>query len=261
MEEGTQRGVAAAFPPPPPFWRHFSRANLNKLEDAKRAAARPDDDHEKRTTSKGWTPAELQALDVAPELKYLIPPEPPTTDYVLFGETQQLSPNPPSLGDQGITQLYPSSSATSGHAYHLTKITKSLLLNFLELTGILSIAPEHAEEKLQMIRTLFINAYHLLNLYRPHQARESLSELIERRIEMAREDVKQMEEIEGRVAGWLDMMSKGDKVEEANDDKMQVEKEGEADQKKNPKRVSENDREIEDARIMWRLLDEIEEAG
>ncbi|EGE03689.1 RNA polymerase II mediator complex protein, partial [Trichophyton equinum CBS 127.97] len=92
-------------------------------------------------------------------------------------------------------------------------------------------------------------------------ARESLSELIERRIEMAREDVKQMEEIEGRVAGWLEMMSKRDKVEEANDDKMQIEKEGEADQKKNPKRVSENDGEIQDARIMWRLLDEIEEAG
>lgn len=112
-----------------------------------------------------------------------------------------------------------------------------------------------------MIRTLFINAYHLLNLYRPHQARESLSELIERRIEMAREDVKQMEEIEGRVAGWLEMMSKSDKVEEANDDKMQIEKEGEDDQKKNRKRVSEHDREIEDARVMWRLLDEIEEAG
>lgn len=89
MEEGAQRGVTAAFPPPPPFWRHFSRANLNKLEDAKRAA-RPDDDDEKRATSKDWTPAELQALDVAPELKYLIPPEPPTTDYVLFGETQQV---------------------------------------------------------------------------------------------------------------------------------------------------------------------------
>ena len=84
-----------------------------------------------------------------------------------------------------------------------------------------------------------------------------MSELIERRIEMAREDVKQMEEIEGRVAGWLEMMSKSDKVEEANDDKMQIEKEGEDDQKKNRKRVSEHDREIEDARVMWRLLDEI----
>ncbi|KAM5478802.1 Mediator of RNA polymerase II transcription subunit 7 [Microsporum canis] len=259
MEEGAQRGVTAAFPPPPPFWKHFSQSNLNKLADAKRAA-RPEDGDEK-TKRKDWTPAELRALDVDPELRYLIPPEPPTTDYVLFGETQQLSPNPPSLSDQGITQLYPSSSPTSGHAYHLTKITKSLLLNFLELTGILSIAPEHAEEKLQMIRTLFINAYHLLNLYRPHQARESLGGLIEKRIEMAKEEVKQMEEIEGRVASWLQTMSKGDKGGKSGDDGMQVDQEGQGKESKDSKPLAEEDSDLEEARVIWQLLDGIEEAG
>ncbi|KAK2850655.1 hypothetical protein FQN49_005448 [Arthroderma sp. PD_2] len=278
MEDGPQRGVTAAFPPPPPFWKHFSQGNLSKLADAKRQA-RPEDDGEK-TKSKDWTPAELRALDVAPELRYLVPPEPPTTDYVLFGETQQLSPNPPSLTDQGITQLYPSSSPTSGHAYHLTKISKSLLLNFLELTGILSIAPEHAEEKLEMIRTLFINAYHLLNLYRPHQARESLGGLIEQRIEMAREEVKHMEEVEGRVTGWLEMMAKGGIEAKLEDSEMQLEQPEEDGTKKETKQPGEKDeqakedskkeeikhlggedKEVTEARTIWNLLDGLEEAG
>ncbi|KAF3492382.1 uncharacterized protein GIQ15_01899 [Arthroderma uncinatum] len=260
MEDGAQRGVTAAFPPPPPFWKHFGQGNLSKLADAKREARRGDDGDEK-AASKDWTPAELRGLDVAPELRFLIPPEPPVTDYVLFGETQQLSPNPPSLGDQGITQLYPSSSPTSGHAYHLTKISKSLLLNFLELTGILSIAPEHAEEKLEMIRTLFINAYHLLNLYRPHQARESLGGLIEQRIELAKEEVKQMEEVEGRVAGWLEMVGKEGKEGVSGDDEMQVEREAGSEKKGESIALGEKDREVAEARMMWRLLDGLEEAG
>lgn len=60
----------------------------------------------------------------------------------------------PDLQEQGIEQLYPSgpdgsnvrvdgtgSEWTLDRAFHLQKIAKSLLLNFLELVGILSVDP------------------------------------------------------------------------------------------------------------------------
>jgi mediator of RNA polymerase II transcription subunit 7 len=52
----------------------------------------------------------------------------------------------PSLEEQGIPQVY-TPPATSGkhfdRALTLKRIAKSLLLNFLELVGIMSVNPEH----------------------------------------------------------------------------------------------------------------------
>jgi mediator of RNA polymerase II transcription subunit 7 len=59
-------------------------------------------------------------------------------------------------------------------------------LNFLELTGILSQSPSDAEAKIQDLRTLFINVHHILNEYRPHQARESAIELMQDHLDRTR---------------------------------------------------------------------------
>lgn len=89
MADGAQqRAVTAAFPPPPPFWKHFTPANLQKLEEIKQEATKGDDTKRK----KKWTPAELQALKVSPELRFLIPPEVPSNGYYsVFGEVQNVS--------------------------------------------------------------------------------------------------------------------------------------------------------------------------
>lgn len=68
----------------------------------------------------------------------------------------------------------------------LKRLAKSLLLNFLELTGILSQSPGDAEAKIQDLRTLFINVHHILNEYRPHQARESAIELMQDHLDRTR---------------------------------------------------------------------------
>lgn len=101
----------------------------------------------------------------------------------------QLDDKLPTLEEQGITNLpatlsspaNPTTSATTHHdrALELKRLAKSLLLNFLELTGTLSRSPAHAEAKVQDLRTLFINAHHALNEYRPHQARESAIEMMQ----------------------------------------------------------------------------------
>lgn len=85
---GAERALSATFPPPPPFWKHFTTDNLNKLEQIK-------EEHSKQHTGsvrkKKWTPAELQSLNVPAELRYLIPPEiPKTGSYNVFGEPQSV---------------------------------------------------------------------------------------------------------------------------------------------------------------------------
>ena len=94
-------------------------------------------------------------------------------------------------------------SKPSGHAYYLLKISKSLLLNFLELVGVLSICPEQFSPKLEDIRNLFINAHHLINLYRPHQARESLILMMEEQLQKAKDEIQEMDRVKGKVENFL----------------------------------------------------------
>jgi mediator of RNA polymerase II transcription subunit 7 len=125
----------------------------------------------------------------------------------------QLNEGLPSLTEQGIDQLYtppstPSANGTtisthSDRAIVLKRIAKSLLLNFLELMGIMSVNPEQYMEKIQDLRTLFINFHHLLNEYRPHQARESLIMMMEEQLERCRAETEGIERMKGKVEGIL----------------------------------------------------------
>jgi mediator of RNA polymerase II transcription subunit 7 len=104
----------------------------------------------------------------------------------------QLDDKLPSLEEQGITNLPSLSSDMSKDAKHydraleLKRLAKSLLLNFLELTGVLSRNPTFAEAKMADLRTLFINMHHILNEYRPHQARESAIEMMQEHLDHTR---------------------------------------------------------------------------
>jgi MED7 protein len=94
MADG-QRALAAAFPPPPPFWKHFTSDNIERLEKIKKESTHSSDQTDK--TEKKWSPSKLHALDVPPGLRYLIPPEAPTEgSYSVFGELQSVC-NPVSL--------------------------------------------------------------------------------------------------------------------------------------------------------------------
>lgn len=78
----SQRSISAAFPAPPPFWKHFTPANVAKLEELKETqkGTAQDTGKQKRDDSSAlWNPSELHALeDVPRELRYLIPPSAPT---------------------------------------------------------------------------------------------------------------------------------------------------------------------------------------
>jgi len=177
----------APFPAPPPFWKHFTSGNLSRLKAIDSAKA------------------DSQAFerDLPLELQCLRPPTPPSDAYTAFGEEFTLSAPLRALGD---VQLFPSTSESGGpinHAYYLTKITKSILLNFLELTTILSADPSVALPKLKDIETLFLNAHNLINMYRPHQARETLIMMMEKQIEDGRQELEQSEIVKEKVQKTL----------------------------------------------------------
>lgn len=104
----------------------------------------------------------------------------------------QLDDKLPTLEDQGITNLPASTGSNARDAKHhdrafeLKRLAKSLLLNFLELSGTLSGSPADAEAKVQDLRTIFINMHHILNEYRPHQARESAIKMMEDHLDRTR---------------------------------------------------------------------------
>ncbi|EAU33714.1 conserved hypothetical protein [Aspergillus terreus NIH2624] len=254
-ESGQPSALTTAFAPPPPLWKHFTPENVKRLEEIKKEASKGEDGKPRKKT---WTPAELRALDLPPELRFLVPPEVPTEGhYSVFGELQSLSTALPSLKDQGIEQLYPSSpAAESGrdtsepskplnHAYYLLKISKSLLLNFLEFVGVLSICPEQFESKVNDLRNLFINAHHLLNLYRPHQARESLIMMMEEQLSQSREEIQQMDKLKAEITDALDRLRRqGVDVDSAAGAAVQEEKPTTAEAQ-----ISDH------SRLVWDLLD------
>ncbi|KAK3044660.1 hypothetical protein LTS18_000686 [Coniosporium uncinatum] len=207
MAQNQQQGqqtLVNTFPTPPPFYKYFTSKNLARVAQVK--------DQESHATTGEGTQTSLTAkiLDLPPELRYLIPPEPPVDGvYRNFGQTCNINAPLPSLSDlpNPVEQLYPSppsspstsASWTFDRALYLKKISRSILLNFLELIGILATNPDEYEAKTDNLNTLFTNAHQLINEYRPHQARESLILMMEESIEGKRKEVEEVRLMKGKV--------------------------------------------------------------
>jgi mediator of RNA polymerase II transcription subunit 7 len=106
------------------------------------------------------------------------------------------------------------------------------------------VSPELFESKVEDLRNLFINAHHLLNLYRPHQARESLIMMMEEQLNHSREEIKQMDKVKSDIEGILEQLqAEGRRVatSESGDDN---------DQAKALKKQAD-----EHSQLIWDLLD------
>ncbi|KIX05992.1 uncharacterized protein Z518_03966 [Rhinocladiella mackenziei CBS 650.93] len=184
-QEQPQQLPEAPFPAPPPFWRHFTIANEEQLKKIETSDA----------------PQEKLPLHLA----YLRPPRPPPDSaefYTAFGQKQVIDPTKPSsLPTEQL--LFNPDNPNLNHAVLLSTLTKSLLLNFLELTSVLSLDPTKHEEKMEDIRQLVLNIHVVINMYRPHQARESVKEMLEGILEDGQREIKECIRLKQKAEDFL----------------------------------------------------------
>lgn len=107
------------------------------------------------------------------------PPKPIQDMYSMFGvqfHADDVIIRP--LESQGIRRLYPQNY---DHKRELKKLNHSILVNFLDMLDILIRCPDTSkrDEKKEDISLLFIHIHHLINEFRPHQARETLRVMLE----------------------------------------------------------------------------------
>uniref|UniRef100_A0A3Q4N170 Mediator of RNA polymerase II transcription subunit 7 n=2 Tax=Pseudocrenilabrinae TaxID=318546 RepID=A0A3Q4N170_NEOBR len=135
------------------------------------------------------------------------PPPPIRDNYMMFGnhfQCDDLIIRP--LESQGIERLHP---MQFDHKRELKKLNMSILVNFLDLLDILIKSPGSIkrEEKLEDIKLLFVHMHHLINEYRPHQARETLRVMMEvqkrQRLETAERFQKHLERVVEMIQGCL----------------------------------------------------------
>jgi mediator of RNA polymerase II transcription subunit 7 len=188
---------AAPYPAPPPFYKAFTTANLALLDDISNTS----------TTDTEQKPLPLP-------LAYLNPPPPPTSSdpeatYPTFQIPQPLHPHPthppPEILLYSPSTLHPTSPSlpSSNPATLLLRLTKSLLLNFLELISIMSETPEAGVEKIEDVRKIMINVHGVLNGWRPHQGREEVRGMLEGVLEEGRVEVEGVERGVESVRGYM----------------------------------------------------------
>ncbi|KAK6868754.1 Mediator of RNA polymerase II transcription subunit 7, partial [Candida tropicalis] len=133
------------------------------------------------------------------ELRFLVPPKQPDgTQYRGYGNIWLFEDKLPSLKDSQWEQLYVDDDeniTSETKIKELHKLMNSLLLNFLELIGVLSIDPSKFETKIKDINLILINLNHLLNTYRPHQSRESLIMLLKKQIDHKKNEIANIDQV------------------------------------------------------------------
>lgn len=112
--------------------------------------------------------------------KNRVPRQPPPIfdTYSMFGNTFNNEDMIRSLESQGYKRLIPQHF---DRRKELKKLNHSLFANFLDLIDLLVHYPDSPRraEKIEDLSLLFVHIHHLLNEFRPHQARETLRVLME----------------------------------------------------------------------------------
>jgi DNA repair exonuclease SbcCD ATPase subunit len=78
----------------------------------------------------------------------------------------------------------------------LKKLNMSLLFEFLDLLKVLTAEPSRWEEKVESLKKSLFEMHHILNSFRPHEARESVIALLQRQVERRKATLA---EVEGRI--------------------------------------------------------------
>ncbi|CCJ31103.1 unnamed protein product [Pneumocystis jirovecii] len=182
QDQSLETELSSTFPLPPQHYKLFTDHNLLAFKENQYDAIR-DVDHSDMPDTVNTSGPILA--------RFFTPPKVPTEGfYQCFHERWKIPDELPSLTEFGIQQLFDAKNGplcAQERIAELKKMLKSLLLNFLELLGIMGIAPEQFVEKVEHIRILLLNMHHLINEYRPHQARHTLCCLVEKQVQEEKE--------------------------------------------------------------------------
>ncbi|KAI7852873.1 MED7 protein-domain-containing protein [Circinella umbellata] len=162
-----QQATGSAWPDPPYLYKRYTQKNLERLQQAKKTGEFPE-----------------IPISQPPEPDFLLaslePPQPPSDAYTIFDQRWQVHEQLQPLSELGVKQLFPSGQID--RIQELKKLNRTLITQYLDLLDILVKDPEQYGDRIENISTIFINMHHILNEYRPHQARETLRLLMENQI-------------------------------------------------------------------------------
>ncbi|KAK9693100.1 Mediator of RNA polymerase II transcription subunit 7, variant 2 [Basidiobolus ranarum] len=176
----TQPQLSAAYPAPPDYYKRFSDENLEKFRNWK--------DNSNDTNLAPTAPATVHPEK---EFEFLEPPKPITEgDYWMFGKRWLIEDVLPSLEEQNVQQLYPKENID--RVKELKKLNFSLVFSFLELVETLIRNPTQFTMNIDHIRLILINMHHIINEYRPHQAKETLILILQEQVEKRKKDTQEL---------------------------------------------------------------------
>lgn len=200
--------ISSLYPPPPPYFKFFTQENLNKVDSWK-----------KEQDQEESSPEDPRKVPEG-ELQFLIPPEQPSgTHYRGYGNLWSFEDKLPSLKEAGWTQLYKEEDeliTSQTKIEELHKLMDSLLLNFLELIGSMSVDPSKFHYKIEDLKLLLININHILNTYRPHQTRESLIMLLKKQIDKKNNEINEIDKVSTSINEKIQKLTKN--VKGTNED-------------------------------------------
>lgn len=151
------------------------------------------------------------------------PPPPPLSDsYSMFGNVFTAEDCiVASLESQGIRRLY--SAKDVDRKRELKKLNHSVLVNFLDLLEQLIKAPESEKrsEKISDLNLLFIHMHHLINEFRPHQARETLRMMLHvqkrKRLQLSEKFQEHLDKVQETIQEALAALPDQDERESPSD--------------------------------------------
>ncbi|XP_036337440.1 mediator of RNA polymerase II transcription subunit 7 [Rhagoletis pomonella] len=178
------------------------------------------------------------------------PPPPIQDSYSMFGIQYNNEEMIRSLESQNIKRLIP---LHFDRRKELKKLNHSLFVNFLDLIDLLIQYPDSPRrtEKIDDLSLLFVHMHHLLNEFRPHQARETLRVMMEmqkrQRVETTTRFQKHLERVREIVNNAFVGLTDVCNNENDNNENIKMEVD--------PEELSANSRSDQLDRIMCKIVD------
>ncbi|KAI0040815.1 hypothetical protein FA95DRAFT_814199 [Auriscalpium vulgare] len=199
MDDDQEAELRNPFPSPPSHYANYTSRNLKLL-----ALLR-----ERTASSTDPPPNQRDVLSDQPDVPEwpLTELEPPRVDWIreeghynIFGDTWFLKETIPSLAEMGGHQLYPEDLAVDRRPA-LLSILRSMLLTYSSMLKSMLVAPSiNATEppawqrEVEWITVLAQNIMAAANDLRPVQARASLELMMQRQVQMRRQETKAIHE-------------------------------------------------------------------